>query len=356
MNQDLSPNELAESEEEEKRRRRGGLLWWWPGRALRLLLLGLLAILAGMIVTYGIYYYFTRQPIPQLPLAQAVTRGIPPQYLFSIYGVSSPMGVALSPDGERLYVTEGTGDRQVRIFNTTGRQLGVLSPPDSTPSSRAPTYVAVDPTGNIYVSDRIQFVIHSYSADGTYLGVFSPVDLDGEEIVWHPMAIDFNDEGHMYVTDIIEENHRVLIFDEKGTLKSTFGRYGQAAGEFNYPNGIAVDENGRLFVSNTNNGRIDVFSSDDTYEGRHGKGSGAGTVGLPRGMDIDDLERLYVVDTSGHVINVYDIRDEIGFLFSFGMNGVDDGQFLFPNDLTVGRSGRIYVTDRENNRVQVWGY
>jgi hypothetical protein len=44
------------------------------------------------------------------------------------------------------------------------------------------------------------------------------------------------------------------------------------------------------------------------------------------------------------------------FVFSFGGLGVGDGEFNFPNDLSLDSTGRLYITDRENNRVQVWDY
>jgi DNA-binding beta-propeller fold protein YncE len=44
------------------------------------------------------------------------------------------------------------------------------------------------------------------------------------------------------------------------------------------------------------------------------------------------------------------------YLADFGVEGVDDGEFEYPNGVAVDDRARVYVTDRENNRVQVWGY
>ena len=44
------------------------------------------------------------------------------------------------------------------------------------------------------------------------------------------------------------------------------------------------------------------------------------------------------------------------FLNEFGSQGIGDGQFEYPNGVAVDSRDRVYVTDRENNRVQVWGY
>jgi DNA-binding beta-propeller fold protein YncE len=72
---------------------------------------------------------------------------------------------------------------------------------------------------------------------------------------------------------------------------------------------------------------------------------------------MDARDRLYVVDAVGQDVKVYDVSDpEPNFLFVFGGWGLGDGQFDYPNDIALDATGRLYVIDRENNRVQVWSY
>ena len=68
-------------------------------------------------------------------------------------------------------------------------------------------------------------------------------------------------------------------------------------------------------------------------------------------------DRLYVVDPVAQTVKVYDVSaSEPKFLFQFGDFGQEDGQFNFPNDIALDAAGRIYIADRENNRIQVWSY
>ena len=78
------------------------------------------------------------------------------------------------------------------------------------------------------------------------------------------------------------------------------------------------------------------------------------TSGVPRGIAIDAEERLYVADALAHTIDVYDLKGRS--LTQFGSRGFGPGQFNYPNDIALDKGGRIYITDRENNQVQVWGW
>ena len=50
------------------------------------------------------------------------------------------------------------------------------------------------------------------------------------------------------------------------------------------------------------------------------------------------------------------MEDTNAVLFTFGVFGMDDGQFNYPNDIVLDLFGRLYIADRENNRIQVWSY
>jgi hypothetical protein len=78
-------------------------------------------------------------------------------------------------------------------------------------------------------------------------------------------------------------------------------------------------------------------------------------VGLARGLALDQEGRLYIVDVTGQRVAVYDTKGEgFPFLYSFGSFGLEGGEFRFPASVTVDVSGRVYVADRENYRVQIW--
>jgi len=66
-----------------------------------------LVVLLNALIAFWLVW--TGQPATQLPVVKALTRNQPPHFLFSIYGVERPLGIALSPDGQRIYVAEVGG-------------------------------------------------------------------------------------------------------------------------------------------------------------------------------------------------------------------------------------------------------
>ena len=63
--------------------------------------------------------------------------------------------------------------------------------------------------------------------------------------------------GNLYVTNVGESS--VRLYDQAGHLKSSFGRLGDAAGEFDAPSGMWIDTADRAYIADTNNHRVQIF-------------------------------------------------------------------------------------------------
>ena len=317
---------------------------------------GITALVIALIILALLFawYLLNRKPLSELP---GLSDTKMPHYEFSIYGTSHPLGVAATASGDRVYVTESDGTRLVKIFDAKGKPVGTLTPPKSTGPSHIPVYVAINPkTQDVYVSDRVTASIYIYDAKGKYLRTFAPKgNLGGK---WSPLGLAFGPDGVLYATDVRgpdSKTHRVLAFAPDGKLLHSMGK----PGELSFPNGIVVDSHGNIEVSDSNNGRLVVFNVAGKMLATVSRGVGEGDLGLPRGAAVDDVDRLFVADTADHMIRVYKIEGSKAtptYLGSFGGEGQLDGTFEYPNGVATDKRARIYITDRENNRVQVWGY
>jgi DNA-binding beta-propeller fold protein YncE len=371
----------------------------------------LLLLLLFLLVFCCVGFFFVRyllapQPLPEMvPVVANVN--YPPHYLYSIYGVDKPVGVTVSPDSQRVYVSETGGERLNKIFNRDGVEQGRFSPPHTTMAERSPVYLAVDSAQRVFVADRLQDTVFIYDAKGNYidsllgddltLGKYVSKHLGGsipagttyyynlfagvvtiqqpgqaeqalpapELAKWDPLGVRIDRSGNLYLT--IMTDHSVRRFSaETMTAPSwndfkapdlAFGEYGQNDGQLLFPNGAVVDSRGRIYVADGNNGRVSVWDANGNYLFTFARGNGENSLSLPRGLYIDERDRLFVVDAVGQDVKVYDVAGETpAFLYVFGNFGIDDGLFNYPADIFVDGTGRLYIADRENNRIQVWSY
>jgi tripartite motif-containing protein 71 len=327
-----------------------------PRRSHRRRLILLLAIVSALLVILAAvagWYLRTGKPLSRLP---GIAQSKGPHYAFSIYGLTQPLGVAVSRDGERIYVTESGGRRLVHVFGRDGKQVGTLAPPAAPSGAHIPVYVAVNPvTDEIYVSDRMTAAILVYGKDGAYRRTFEPEGDHGKG--WAPLGLAFDRQGRLFVADVRPTGgHRVLVFSPNGRLERSLG---EGLG-LSYPNGIVVDDRGVVAVSDSNNARVLLFTPAGAPAGRIVSGAADNVLGLPRGIATDDGKRLYVVDAADHTVQIYRIPDAVSgthqYLASFGAEGTGDGSFEYPNGVAADTRARLYITDRENDRVQVWSY
>lgn len=314
-------------------------------RKRRLLLL--LSVLAALFLVIAGWYLLTRKPLP-LP-------GLVPEDVPTFRGVintpAEPIGVAVSGDGERIYVTYADGRTPAQALDRSGALVATLTPPTSGGAAHMPAYVAVHPvSGEVYVTDRITSQIYIYARDGDYVSTFTPAGDVAES--WAPLAITIDDAGQVYVSDVAG-NQVIRQFAPDGTQLRTFG----APGGTSFVNGMGVHEDGTLIAADSNNGRVVFFDPQGQQLAQINGGAGTGELGMPRGLALAGDERVYVVDTVNHLVSAYTISDldqGARFVGTMGQEGIGDGAFEFPNGAAADDRDRIYVADRLNRRIQMW--
>ena len=313
-----------------------------------LVLLGGVVGLA-MVVSLGAYYLLKREPVTALPGIQQVALPVPPRPLFSIAGVSAPVGISVTPDGQRIYVAEGGGQRLIKVFDRDGRPAAGLAPAESQPGTRTPGEMSLDAQGSLYVADRLRAAVDMYSPSLQWMGTFRPPVVDSIH-GWLPNGVSFGPDGRVYVTDIGHDEHDVLVLTTDGTLVGRYGKSTGLPGGLTYPVQAVADEDGRVYVSDGNAARVLAISPRGTSIIGQG---GPEALGLPRGLAVAN-SRLFVADARGNRVVVFAVGDQPTYLYGFGDSGTDP--MSYPNAVAVDRSGRVYVADRANDRVQVWTF
>ncbi|PZC44211.1 MAG: DNA-binding beta-propeller fold protein YncE [Chloroflexi bacterium] len=215
-----------------------------------------------------------------------------------------------------------------------------------------PTPIAGGLAGDVYVANmgggdprqRAHKIDH-LTTDGEYIRAIGQGDF-----TW-PEGLAVDQDGTLYCSDAY--SHNVLAYDSEGTRVASWGEFGSAEGQLQKPAGLAVDAEGRLLVVDGDNHRVQTFTPDGEFISAWGTaGSDDGQLNLPCGITIDPAGDVYVADWGNDRVQKF--APDGTFLRRFGSTFDDGGQLRRPTDVAVDSDGDVYVVDWGNNRVQIY--
>jgi streptogramin lyase len=297
------------------------------------------------------------------------------QPVFAMYGPGSgkkpffdrPMAATFGTSGS-IYVAD-TKNNRIVVFDSNGRyqrqfgEFGIAKPPVGSPIAwkpgqlNYPTGVATDTNGDVFVADFNNDSISVFDADGKFLRRFPdpyrPTGLGGSGagntgIAVAAVAVS---KGKVYAADA----YQILIFDTQGKLLKQFGQPGPGRNGLDHPNGIAVDDKGRIYVSDSNNNRVTAFSPEGAVLWTTGEpikslnSASPNAFVLPRGIAVLSDGSILVADPLAH--KLVKLTSGGKFVLEYGDRGSEPGQVNFPTGLAV-EHDLILIADKENNRVQ----
>ena len=311
-----------------------------------------------------------------------------------------PTSVALDGAGN-LYIADSYNSCIRRVDAATGIITTVVgtgavgSDGDNGPAVDAqldlPTGMAVDGAGNLYIADTFNDRIRQVDARGiiTTVAGTGKAGLGGnggpalQVPLFNPASVAVDGAGNLYIAD--SNNHCVRRVDAATGIMTAFagtcGRDGNYGGDgrpavkakLNWPNGVAVDGAGNLYIADTWNHRIRRVDADTgiittsagfgvKYYGRHGVPAVETYLHTPRGLAVDDAGNLYIADTGSHRIRRVDadtgiITTVAGGTDVSGGYGGDGGRAVRarldgPTDVAVDGSGSLYIADTLNHRIR----
>ncbi len=206
-----------------------------------------------------------------------------------------PFGVAVSSDS-RVTVLDSLGKDPILQFGSHGEVVGRLG---SSAGAYSPRGLFVDADGSIYLADTGRGRVLKLSPAGQVVGEFR-----GGGQLAQPVAVAVDRNGVLYVVD--GEKHQLLVIGSDDKLLRTWAI--AVSTTFDAPH-VALGPNGEIYVSNPNGGTIDIYDSQGDSIGRvGGPGGGDAQFGLPTGVQVDAQERLWVADTRNKRVEMWTIR------------------------------------------------
>ncbi len=301
---------------------------------------------------------------------------------------SFPSGLAVGATGD-LYVADSYNNTLRKVAPTllvstvAGNAIlerGSTDGPGSTARFGGPQGIAVDQSGNAYLADTSNSTIRKITPAGvvsTFAG--SPTGVGSTDAVGtaalfnKPFCVAVDGSGNVYVTDYF--NSTIRKISSEGvvtTLAGTAGQSGSLDGpgtsaRFTYPWGVAVDGSGNVYVAErnctirkiTSAGMVSTLAG---VAGQIGSADGVGSnarFGEPNGLAIDGSGNLYVVDNYNHTIRKITPGGVVSTLAgSPGQRGSADGtgaqaRFAGPVAVSVDASGKVYVADAGNSTIRM---
>ena len=201
----------------------------------------------------------------------------------------------------------------------------------------------VAPVGNIWVTDARRHVIVKFSPAGKQLQMLgTPDQMASDRDHFGGVAdLAFLPNGDFYVADGYR-NSRVVKFDKTGKYLLEWGKKGTGPGEFNLPHAIALDSNGRVYVGDRENKRIQIFSADGKYVTEWKAG------GAPYGLAFGPDGSLWSGDGLANRVSRMDRNGKVVDSFELPLEHPDG---TGAHMLAVGSDGAVYVA--ETGRYQV---
>jgi DNA-binding beta-propeller fold protein YncE len=250
--------------------------------------------------------------------------------------VPAPRGV-LAADGE-LFVLDNVG--RVLVYDEQGKLLRHWWMPEY--SVGKPEKLCLFRDGRLAVADTHYSRVVFFDREGNELGRLGSYGRGSGQFIY-PVAIAEDDAGYYYVCEY-GQNDRIQKFTREGTFVTAFGSFGTDPGQFQRPSGIVWRE-GKIFVADAFNDRIQVFSDKGEFLEVLGAAESSGSLHYPYDIAAGPKGDFYVVEYSGGRVTRLDGRGRV--VGRYGTTGQSDGQFLTPVD----SQGRVFVADTGNRRI-----
>ncbi|MBA4369511.1 MAG: hypothetical protein C0403_17940 [Desulfobacterium sp.] len=221
----------------------------------------------------------------------------------------------------KIYIMDKTANKLVYIDLVEKRFDYLKDNRQGTLNNPAGIWISEDDVKYIADFGRKQVVV--FDSENNFLNAFG-----GEDVLEKPVDVAVY-QGRIFICDM--EKNRIVVLDQKnGELLLTFGEAGKEEGKLWKPTHLWVDEQGKVFVNDAFNFRIQEFDTNGKFVKSFGQiGDTLGSFARPKGLALSREGHLYVADAAFENVQIFDEPTGKLLLF-FGGAGVGFGQMYLP--------------------------
>lgn len=255
-------------------------------------------------------------------------------------GFINPIGIAVSKQG-LIYVAD-SGRNQIAVMDQKGREIKRIgSSGEALGKMSYPVSILITPGSKqrLIVSELGNNRIQMFDLQGKPLGLF-PFK-DGQPIAPTAMAMDA--EGRLYVVD--KAKQEILVYSPQGKLLKAIGKNLEEG--FRFPMGLAVTNGRQIIVSDSGNGAVRIFDAQGQQVRRIPANEASGLFNNPRGIALDQYGNFYVTDALRGIILVINQKGEFKGILDIPQSHTP---LRMPDGIAWGGDG-LYVVDKGNGRV-----
>ena len=237
----------------------------------------------------------------------------------------SYFSLSLRKDGSLLATDVDNGE--VCIFNKNGKLVQSFK----VPFSRVTDIVELS-NGNMAVSEYGHNSIHVYRPHG------EPVKEFGSNELVNPFGLAVNSKGQLFVVDT--DNRKVFVYSEDGEFQYSFDSRNSDNGQFNYPPHTCVGQDGSVYVGDNDKNCVLVFQQDGQFVQQFGE-------------DVLESPQGIATTEDGHIVVTSAGTDKLSIFTPSGecVHEVKDVGLSCPCDVIVDENDFIFVVDYHNHRI-----